>query len=99
MEEIKEYDKERGITITYDKRGRAFASFSVSGVPLPQFEVWNKCCEEEFNSARWQKIFMDHKLVLNTLALINPPEVLQKEEQVEKKKITTLIGGETIEDE
>ena len=102
VEEIKKkYDEERGILITYDKKGRAFVSFNVGGVPLRQFEEWNDICESEFNSSRWQKIFLDHRMHLNFLSLTQGPQEVQKEEvkEEEKKKETTLLSGETMKNE
>ena len=95
----KKYDEEKGIVITYDKRGRAFVSFPVSGVPLVQFDEWNQVCEAEFNSARWQKIYLDHKMNKATQDLISPQVTEVPKEQEEKKKKTVLLNGETIEDE
>ena len=92
----KKYDQERGIVITYDKKGRQFVSFPVAGVPIAQWEEWNKVCEEQFNSGRWQMIYLDFKLNHAMQSLIEPP--VPQEEQQEKKDVT-LLSGEKIENE
>lgn len=99
VEEMKKkYDEQRGVVITYDKKGRAYISFNVGGVPLKQFEEWNEMCESEFNSSRWQKIFLDHRMHLNFLAMTQGvSEVVPKEVPSEKepeKKIALIGGGE-----
>lgn len=84
-----------GYKITYDKKGRAFISFVVSNVPLAQWEEWNECCEHSFNSNRWQKIFLDHKMHGALDLLSSPPKV----EVHEKKEITQLLGGGELEED
>lgn len=103
VEELKKkYDEEKGILITYDRKGRAYVSFNVGGVPLKQFEEWNDICESEFNSSRWQKIYLDHRMHLNFMALTQGPGEVKEEvaEATEKKKKEiTLMSGETMKDE
>ena len=94
----KKYDEERGIIITYDQKGRAFVSFPVSGVPLPQFEEWNLVCEDQFNSSRWQKIYLDHRMNETVQTLTSPGVQHEVEQKEETKKESTLLSGEKLDD-
>jgi len=53
-------DKETGIIIRYDDKGRPYISIPVGSVPYEQGIEWLKDCEERFNGNRWLKIQHDH---------------------------------------
>jgi len=56
----KEYDKERGIVITWDKKGNAFVNMPVNNIPLKQFDDWNKQCTKDYSGKRWDMITANH---------------------------------------
>ena len=93
----KKYEGE-GIIVKYDAKGRAFVSFPVSGVPIKQWEEWNRDCEQRFNSARWQKIYLDHRLMQTYETLDNDVQQVIPQEVSTEKKGTVLIGGEVLEE-
>ena len=93
----KKYDEENGLVFSYDRKGRCFVSFSVGKVPLAQWEEWSKLCEVQFNSSRWQKFYLDHKMHETYLSMTVPPEIAPKEEEKkDDEKEITLLSGEKI---
>jgi len=58
--ERKEFDKERGIVLTWDKHGNTFVSMPVNNIPLKQFEDWMKECNKDYSGKRWDMITMNH---------------------------------------
>lgn len=70
----------------------------VNGFPEPKMKEWLDDCKANFGGCRWAKMVNDHERS-RMLDLVIKEKFSIKEGKPEEKKPTTLIGGETLEED